>query len=211
MDWLIFSLIYFALKLCRHVYSWKEQRGKKSQKLPQEKPLLKAISLLTDGRISWKSSTIFTKSNPFSKPEKCYLILSPVCLCFGINRCLMRNVSTMVFEEPGWILVLIQYLILTKLITFTAEPIVLAFKPTDIPTLADWQKCSFKCSFCQNRAEIKKKKNPEVSNDLTCILHFLFYLYNTQKCSERKGKRSWITCRLDSYHNQFLYVFHWVL
>lgn len=49
----------------------------------------------------------------------------------------MRNVSTMVFEEPGWILVLIQYLILTKLITFTAEPIVLAFKPTDILSLAD--------------------------------------------------------------------------
>lgn len=41
----------------------------------------------------------------------------------------MRNVSSMVFEEPGWILVLIQYLILTKMITYTVEPIVLAFKP----------------------------------------------------------------------------------
>ena len=46
----------------------------------------------------------------------------------------------MVFEEPGWILVLIQYLILTKMITHTAEPIVLAFKTANIPTLADGQK-----------------------------------------------------------------------
>lgn len=46
----------------------------------------------------------------------------------------------MVFEEPGWILVLIQYLILTKMITCTAEPIVLAFKTANIPTLADGQK-----------------------------------------------------------------------
>lgn len=52
----------------------------------------------------------------------------------------MRNVSSMVFEEPGWILVLIQYLILTKMITCTAEPIVLAFKTANIPTLADGQK-----------------------------------------------------------------------
>lgn len=52
----------------------------------------------------------------------------------------MRNVSSMVFEEPGWILVLIQYLILTKMITRTAEPIVLAFKTANIPKLADGQK-----------------------------------------------------------------------
>lgn len=52
----------------------------------------------------------------------------------------MRNVSSMVFEEPGWILVLIQYLILAKMITQRAEAIVLAFKTANIPALADGQK-----------------------------------------------------------------------
>lgn len=55
----------------------KNKERKTTCKLSQEKPLLKAISLLTDGRISWKASTIFTESNPFRKPKKCYLILSP--------------------------------------------------------------------------------------------------------------------------------------
>lgn len=56
----------------------KNKERKTTCKLSQEKPLLKAISLLTDGRICWKASTIFTESNPFRKPKKCYLILSPV-------------------------------------------------------------------------------------------------------------------------------------
>lgn len=63
----------------KDMYLPKKNKGRKTTcKLSQEKPLLKAISLLTDGRISWKASTIFTESNPFSKPKKCYLILSPV-------------------------------------------------------------------------------------------------------------------------------------
>lgn len=57
----------------------------------------------------------------------------------------------MVFEEPGWILVLIQYLILTKMITLTAEPIVLSHRTTNIPMPADRQKVVSK----------KKKKVPE--------------------------------------------------
>jgi len=98
----------------------------------------------------------------------------------------MRNVSSMVFEEPGWILVLTQYLILTKMVTRTAEPIVLAFKPPNIPTLADGQKVVSE-KVPEQGTNLKKT---EVLNDLTCILHFLFYLYNTQKCSEGKGKHA---------------------
>lgn len=52
----------------------------------------------------------------------------------------MRNVSSMVFEEPGWILVLIQYLTLTKMIKYTAEPIVLSHKIVTVPVLADRRK-----------------------------------------------------------------------
>ena len=93
------------------------------------------------------------------------------------------------------------------MVTRTAEPIVLAFKPPNIPTLADGQKVVSE-KVPEQGTNLKKT---EVLNDLTCILHFLFYLYNTQKCSEGKGKHAWITCRLDSYHNQFLYALHWVL
>lgn len=75
----------------------------------------------------------------------------------------MRNVSSMVFEEPGWILVLIQYLILTKMITRTAEPIVLAFKTTNIPTLADGQEVVSKKVPEQGT----NQKKTEVLNDLT--------------------------------------------
>jgi len=70
----------------------------------------------------------------------------------------MRNVSSMVFEEPGWILVLIQYLILTKMITLTAEPIVLSHRTTNIPMPADRQKVVSKKKKCQNRAQIRRKK-----------------------------------------------------
>lgn len=63
----------------KDMYLHEKNKGRKSTcKLLQEKPVLKTISLLTDGRISWKASTIFTKSNPFRKPKKCYLILSTV-------------------------------------------------------------------------------------------------------------------------------------
>lgn len=66
----------------------------------------------------------------------------------------------MVFEEPGWILVLIQYLILTKMITLTAEPIVLSHRTTNIPMPADRQKVvsKKKKKKCQNRAQIRRKK-----------------------------------------------------
>lgn len=64
----------------------------------------------------------------------------------------------MVFEEPGWILVLIQYLILTKMITLTAEPIVLSHRTTNIPMPADRQKVVSKKKKCQNRAQISRKK-----------------------------------------------------
>ena len=72
---------YFPLNFKDMYLHEKNKRRKTTCKLSQEKPLLKTISLLTDGRISWKASTIFTKSNPFSKPKKCYLILSPVSVC----------------------------------------------------------------------------------------------------------------------------------
>lgn len=75
--WIYFMVI--SLLNFKGTYLPEKNKGRKTTcKLSQEKPLLKAISLLTDGRISWKASTIFTESNPFRKPKKCYLILSPV-------------------------------------------------------------------------------------------------------------------------------------
>lgn len=75
--WIYFMVI--SLLNFKDTYLPEKNKGRETTcKLSQEKPLLKARSLLTDGRISWKASTIFTESNPFRKPKKCYLILSPV-------------------------------------------------------------------------------------------------------------------------------------
>lgn len=64
----------------------------------------------------------------------------------------------MVFEEPGWILVLIQYLILTKMITLTAEPIVLSHRTTNIPMPADRQKVVSKKKKVPEQGTNQKKK-----------------------------------------------------
>lgn len=74
-----FSLCVISPLNFKDMYLHEKNKGRKTTcKLSQEKPLLKAISLLTDGRMSWKANTIFTKFIPLSKPKKCYLILSPV-------------------------------------------------------------------------------------------------------------------------------------
>lgn len=64
------------------MYFYEKNKGRKIIcKLLLEKFMLKVISLLIDGRISWKVNIIFIKFILLSKLKKCYLILFFVYVC----------------------------------------------------------------------------------------------------------------------------------
>lgn len=97
------------------------------------------------------------------------------CVCFGINRCLMRNVSRTVFEEPGIILVHILSLIFQK------------------QRLPNWtyQDLELVTKFTYGWRMIAKAPNASYTrtqNNLTLSLDFLFCLFNTPRMWWGKGQ-----------------------